>query len=88
VPALAETVPGYEFTAWVGAFAPAGTPRPIVERLNAELRKVLADPEVASKLGAQTLDPLPMTPEEFAARLRADYDKYAYVVRVSGARID
>ncbi|HXF67748.1 MAG TPA: tripartite tricarboxylate transporter substrate binding protein [Burkholderiales bacterium] len=88
VPAIAEFLPGYEFTAWVAAFAPAGTPRPIVERLNAELRKALADPEVAAKLSAQTLDPMPMTIEEFAQRLRSDYDKYAHVVKLSGARID
>jgi len=88
VPAIAEAVPGYEFTAWVGAFVPKGTPRPIVDRLNAELIKALADPGVASKLSAQTLDPLPMTPEQFAARLKADYIKYEKVVKVSGARID
>jgi tripartite-type tricarboxylate transporter receptor subunit TctC len=85
VPAIAETVPGYEFTAWIGTFVPAGTPRPIVDRLNAELRKVLADPGVASKLSAQTLDPMPMSPAEFAARLKSDYDKYEKVIRISGA---
>ena len=88
VPAIAEAVPGYEFTAWVGAFVPAKTPKTIVDRLNAELRKALADPGVASKLSAQTLDPLPMTPEEFAQRLKSDYEKYAKVVRESGAKID
>jgi tripartite-type tricarboxylate transporter receptor subunit TctC len=88
VPAIAETVPGYEFTAWVGCFAPKGTPRPIIDQLNGWLRKALADPGVASKLSAQTLDPMPMTPEQFAARLKSDYDKYEKVVRISGARID
>jgi len=88
VPAIAEFLPGFEFTAWVGAFAPKGTPKPIVDKLNAELRKALSDPGIASKLTAQTLDPMPMTPEEFAARLKSDYDKYAKVVRISGARID
>jgi tripartite-type tricarboxylate transporter receptor subunit TctC len=87
VPAIAETVPGYEFTAWVGCFAPKGTPRPIVDYLNGELRKVLADPAVSSKLSAQTLDPMPMSPEEFARRLKADYDKYEKVIRISGAKI-
>jgi tripartite-type tricarboxylate transporter receptor subunit TctC len=87
IPAIAETVPGYEFTAWVGCFAPAGTPKPIVDRLNAELRKALADPGVASKLSVQTLDPMPMTPEEFAARLKSDYDKYEKVIKLSGATI-
>lgn len=87
VPAIAETVPGYEFTAWVGCFAPAGTPKPIVDRLNAELKKALADPGVASKLTVQTLDPMHMTPEQFAARLKSDYDKYEKVIRISGAKI-
>ena len=88
VPAIAEAVPGYEFTAWIGCFAPKGTPRAIVDKLNADLRKALADPGVASKLSAQTLDPMPMSPEEFAARMRSDYDKYEKVVRISGAKID
>lgn len=88
IPAIAEALPGYEFTAWVGAFAPKGTPKPIIDKLNAELRKALADPGVAQKLSAQTLDPMPMTPEQFAARLKSDYDKYGRVVKISGARID
>lgn len=88
VPAIAEFVPGYEFTAWVGSFVPAGTPKPIVDTLNAALKKVLADPDVAAKLSAQTLDPLHMTPEQFAARMKADYDKYEKVVKISGARVD
>jgi len=87
VPAIAETVPGYEFTAWVGCFAPAGTPKPIVDRLNAALQKALADPGVASKLTVQTLDPVHMTPEQFAARLKSDYDKYEKVIKLSGAKI-
>ena len=88
VPAIAEFVPGYEFTAWVGCFVPGGTPRPIVDALNAALGKALADPQVASKLSAQTLDPLHMTPEQFAARLKSDYDKYEKVVKISGAKVD
>jgi tripartite-type tricarboxylate transporter receptor subunit TctC len=88
VPTIAETVPGYEFTAWVGSFVPAGTPRPIVDRLNAELKKALADPGVSGKLSAQTLDPMHMTPEQFAQRLKSDYDKYEKVIKLSGARID
>ncbi len=88
VPALAEAVPGYEFTAWVGAFVPAKTPKPIVDKLNAELRKALDHPDVAKNLSDQTLDPMHMTPEQFAERLKSDYEKYARVVKISGARID
>ncbi|MDH4149876.1 MAG: tripartite tricarboxylate transporter substrate binding protein [Betaproteobacteria bacterium] len=88
VPAIAEFVPGYEFTAWVGTFVPAGTPKAVVDTLNAALAKALADKTVAEKLTAQTLDPMHMTPEAFAARIRSDYDKYAKVVKISGARVD
>ena len=83
-----EGLPGYELTAWIGSFVPAGTPRPIVEKLNAEIRKALEHPDVAKNLSSQTLDPMPMTIEEFAQRLRSDYDKYERVVRISGARIE
>lgn len=88
VPAIAEFVPGYEFTAWIGCFVPAGTPKVVVDKLNAALGKALADPDVTAKLGAQTLDPMYMTPQQFAARLKSDYDKYATVVKISGARVD
>lgn len=88
VPAIAETVPGYEFTAWIGCFVPAGTPKAIIDTLNAELKKVLAQRDVMQKLSSQTLDPVHMTPEQFAQRLRSDYDKYAKVIKISGAQID
>jgi tripartite-type tricarboxylate transporter receptor subunit TctC len=88
VPPIADFVPGYEFTAWVGCLAPAGTPKAVVDKLNADLRKALADPGVAEKLTAQTLDPLYLTPEQFTQRLKSDFDKYEKVVKVSGAKID
>ena len=88
IPAIAEFVPGYDFVGWVGCFVPAGTPRPVVDALNAALKKSLEDPEISSKLVAQTLDPLYSTPEQFSERLQADYRKYAEVVRISGARIE
>lgn len=88
VPAIAETVSGYEFTAWIGAFVPAGTPKPIMDKLNAEMQKALKDSAVAEKLSSQTLDPMFMTPEQFAARLKSDYDKYAKAIKESGARVD
>ena len=88
VPAIAEAVPGYEFTAWIACFVPKGTPRAIVDKLNADLKKALDQPEVAKALSTQTLDPMHMTPEQFAARLKSDYAKYEKVVRISGAKID
>lgn len=89
LPTIAEAgVPGYEFTAWVGAFVPARTPTAVVNRLNAELVKTLADPAVMENLSGQTLDPMPMSPEAFAKRLKSDYEKYGRVIKDTGARID
>jgi tripartite-type tricarboxylate transporter receptor subunit TctC len=84
VPAIAESVPGYEFTAWVGSFVPKGTPPAVVNKLNADLRKALADPDVAEKLTKLTLDPMPMTPEQFAKRLKSDYDRYEKLMKAIG----
>jgi|LNFM01.1.fsa_nt_gb tripartite-type tricarboxylate transporter receptor subunit TctC len=86
VPAIGETIKGYEFTAWIGSFAPANTPKAIVDRLNAEIQKAMKDKGVADKLGAQTLDPMFMTPEQFAARLKSDYDKYGRLIKETGAK--
>ena len=89
VPTIAEAgVPGYEFTAWIGAFAPAGTPRPIIDKLNGDIQKVLRMADVAEKLKSQTLDPMSMTPEQFARRLKSDYDKYEKVIRLAGAKVE
>jgi tripartite-type tricarboxylate transporter receptor subunit TctC len=88
VPPIASFVPGYEFTAWVGSFLPAGASRATLEALNGALKKTLEDPDVAAKLTAQTLDPLHMTPDQFAQRIRADYDKYANVAKLAGVRAE
>ena len=88
IPTVAETVPGYEMTAWIGSFVPSGTPRAIVDRLNAEFRKALEHPGVTKILGAQALDPMPMTPDEFAQRLKTDYDKYEKIIKATGARAE
>ena len=88
LPTIGETVKGYEFTSWMGTFAPAGTPKAIVDKLNAELKKAVADRDVAANLTAQTLDPMHMTPEEFAVQLKTDFDKFGNVVKISGARLD
>lgn len=89
IPTIGESgVPGYEFTAWVGAFAPTGTPKPIIEKLNAEIQNILRVPEVAEKLKALALDPMFMTADQFTQRLRSDYDKYGKVIKVAGATAD
>jgi tripartite-type tricarboxylate transporter receptor subunit TctC len=89
VPTIAEAgVPGYEMNPWIAVFAPAGTPRAIIERLNAECNKALRLPDVSQSLAGQALDPWIATPEEFEARLKADYDKYAKLIKLTGAKID
>jgi len=87
LPTIGETVPRYEFTAWVGAFVPAGTPRPIVNKLNAELKKVLSDPAVVKRLEDLTADPLYTTPEEFARRLKSGYEQYKKLIEMTGAKL-
>ncbi len=86
IPTIAETVPGYELTAWIGSFVPSATPRAIVERLNTEFRKALDHPESTKILGVQALDPMHMTADEFAARLKSDYGKYEKLIRSTGAQ--
>jgi len=81
-------VPGYELTAWIGSFVPSATPRATVERLNAEITKAVQHPDVVKILGAQALDPMIMTVDEFAQRLKQDYDKYENLIKATGARAD
>lgn len=88
IPTIGETLPGYEATAWQGLFAPAGTPRPIIERLAAEVKRTLERPEVADALTAVGAEPAPLPTEEFAAFARAERAKWKEVVRISGARFD
>ena len=88
IPTIGETVKGYEFTSWFGAFVPAGTPRPIVDRLNAEIKKALADTQVSGRLTEQALDPLHRTPEDFAKFLKFEYDRMKDIVKVSGAKVE
>jgi tripartite-type tricarboxylate transporter receptor subunit TctC len=84
IPALSEIVPGMVFTAWVGAFVPAGTPNPIVTTLNLEIKKALSDPKTKKLLTDVTLDPMYMTPEQFAVRLKSDYAKYEKLMKKIG----
>jgi tripartite-type tricarboxylate transporter receptor subunit TctC len=89
VPTVAEAgVPGYEATSWFGMFAPAGTPAPVVARLNAALAKVLADPEVKKKLAEQGAEPYSEKPEQFAEFIRQETAKWSKVVKDSGASVD
>jgi tripartite-type tricarboxylate transporter receptor subunit TctC len=89
VPTIAESgVPGYDMSPWIAAFAPAGTPRSIIDRLNSEINRALRLPDVAQNLSTQGVDPWPGTPEEFAARIKADYERYGKLIKLTGAKID
>jgi tripartite-type tricarboxylate transporter receptor subunit TctC len=88
LPAIAETVRGYEVINWFGIMAPAGTPRAIVARINKDFNDALASPRLREMLAAQGADAVGGTPDAFAKIIRADYAKWAKVVKESGARVD
>jgi tripartite-type tricarboxylate transporter receptor subunit TctC len=86
VPTIDEAgVPGYDATIWLGIMAPAGTPDDILDRLNEEIRAIQQDDAVRAEWAQQGVVPMIMTREEFDAHLRADIEKWAEVIRVSGA---
>jgi tripartite-type tricarboxylate transporter receptor subunit TctC len=85
VPTIAESgVPGYDMNPWIGAFAPAGTPKAITERLHAEIDKALRKPEIIKQMAEQALEPWIGTQQEFAARLKADYEKFQKIFKIIG----
>jgi tripartite-type tricarboxylate transporter receptor subunit TctC len=89
VPTVAEAgLKDFEVTTWYGVLAPAGTPRPIVSRLNAELVKIMHAPDVKERLAAMATDPLTSTPEEFAAYLKQEIAKWGDVVRRANLKAD
>jgi tripartite-type tricarboxylate transporter receptor subunit TctC len=88
VPTVAETVPGFEATSWFAVYAPAGTPRDVVVRLNAELQRVFKLPDVVDRLKALGLEPWLSTPEELAAFQQKEIVKWAKVVKDSGAKAE
>ncbi|MEO8102457.1 MAG: tripartite tricarboxylate transporter substrate binding protein [Betaproteobacteria bacterium] len=83
-----EGLKGFNATSWFGLLAPAGTPKDIVAKLNAASVKALASPEMRERLAAQGADPVGNTPEQFAAFIKAEIDKWAKIVKASGARVD
>ena len=88
IPPIAKTVPGYEMSPWIGVFAPAGTPSPIIERLHAEIGKILKTPDISKNLVNQALEPSLATTEQFNARIRADHDKYGKLIKMAGAKVE
>jgi tripartite-type tricarboxylate transporter receptor subunit TctC len=81
-PTVAESgYPGFEVNSWVGMLAPAGTPRPVIDRLQTEVRKIVTDPAFAARLQEQGLTGIASTPEQFAAALKVEQDKWTRLVR-------
>ena len=89
VPTIGEFFPGYEVNIWLGIWAPAGTPEPVISRLHAEVNRVLALPEVGERIGAVGgAEPWIATQQEFSAVIRRDYERYGKLVKQIGVRID
>ena len=88
VPTVGESFPGFEAVTWFGILAPAGTPAPIIEKLNAEINKALQDPEVRKGIEKEGGEVIGGTPKEFADRMRADLAAWAVIVKASGATVD
>ncbi len=89
VPTISEAgLPGYDMNPWIGVFAPAGTPRTVIDRLNTEMNQALSIPEVMSTLAKQALDPAPTTVDEFNRILRVDFEKYGKLIALTGAKIE
>ena len=88
VPTVGETVPGYEATAWFGIGMPRGTPREIIEKVNAEVNRALADPKMRERLAELGGTPIAGTPEDFGNVIRSETQKWAKVVTSSGAKVE
>jgi tripartite-type tricarboxylate transporter receptor subunit TctC len=87
-PTIGETVKGFGATPWYGMFAPAGTPKPLLMQLNAEIQKALESKEVQERLAGVGCEPFKTTPEQFANLVHDDLPRWAKIVKASGATID
>lgn len=88
LPTVAETLPGFEVNNWIGLFAPAGTPTPIVQRWNAEVLRIMQLAEIQARLPVEGARFAPNSPEQFAQFVKSEIAKWASVVKASGARVD
>jgi len=88
VPALAESMLGFEVVVWLGVMAPAGTPQPVIGRLNAEIGKAMQDAEMRKRLATEGADPGTSSPEEYAAYLRGELERWTSVFKKAGIKLD
>ena len=89
LPTMAEAgMPGFDISTWFGLLAPAGTPPDVIAKWNADVVKVLNSPDVREKMFAQGAEPSPQTPAEFASFIAREREKYARIVKASGAKVD
>ncbi len=86
VAAIAETLPGFDIQAWYGFLAPSGTPREIVRKINADALSVIQRPDFQERLAKDGIEPVGNTPEEFAAQIRSDLERWARVVKAAGIK--
>jgi tripartite-type tricarboxylate transporter receptor subunit TctC len=89
VPTVAEAaLPGYEFQAWFGMFAPGGTPRAVVEQISGEVARIIHLPDVAKQMASQGEQARSSTPDEFAKFVRDEIEKYRKLVKLANIRVE
>jgi len=88
IPAMAETLKGFEIDTWWGLVAPAATPREVIDRLNKAFTEALRAPETQARFAQLMAEPVPSTPEQFGAFMKKELNRYEPVVKASGARVD
>jgi tripartite-type tricarboxylate transporter receptor subunit TctC len=88
VPAIAETLPGFDIQAWYGFMAPAGTPREIVVKIHDDVVAIVKRPDFQERLAKDAIEPVANSPEAFAAQIKSDLERWAKVVKAAGARLD
>ena len=85
---VAETLPGFEITAWYGFMAPAGTPRELISKINEDVVSIIKRPDFQARLARDAIDPVGNTPEQFAAQIKTDLAMWTKIVKAAGAKLD